>query len=507
MNLGTKTTGAAVCLVCFTSVVLLCVLSTLGLPDHELHQAIIWTLGASLGLAIVSGVTVSVLVRRFTGPLMQVLRSAEQLAQGNLTESILLSDSGELGRITHALKTAQENFAEVVSVIEQTALSSAGSSEQLKVVSLMLGDRAEESTLRFQSLSSSSEAVGNNVQTVASGAEEMSITVKEISKNLSEAVHVGADAVRMTAEANDTMEKLGQSSQEISEVTKVITAIAQQTNLLALNATIEAARAGEAGKGFAVVANEVKELAKETARATEDIGQRVELIQTTVSSAIVAIAKIGSIISQINELQQTNAGAVEEQSATTMEMSRNLGNAASGTKEIAQGIEGISKIATDSASSSRDTLSAAEDLVHLSRTLNLLLKQFKYTAPQKQQNKISMHQMLVKSIGAHSMWKDRLQTAVDTKKNDWNIEKTKTDNQCDFGKWFYSLPESERASRQCQDIQKLHAEFHQLAGHVLELVENKTIAEASAAIQRQSAFEICSEKLTLHMIDWKKVVS
>ena len=105
------------------------------------------------------------------------------------------------------------------------------------------------------------------------------------------------------------------------------------------------------------------------------------------------------------------------------------------------------------------------------------------------------------------MWKDRLQTAVDTKKNDWNIEKTKTDNQCDFGKWFYSLPESERASRQCQDIQKLHAEFHQLAGHVLELVENKTIAEASAAIQRQSAFEICSEKLTLHMIDWKKVVS
>ena len=507
MSLRIKTSIYCVCFTLLTAAAILITLLNQGLAADVLHKAVPWIVCVSLGMAVFTGVGSYILARQFTNPLTQALQLVQQLAEGNLSAPKLQADSGELGQIVRAVQTTQENLSELVSVIEQTALSSAGSSEELKVVSLMLGDRSKDATGRFNSLCSASEEVGNNVQTVAAGAEEMSITVKEISKNLCEAVHVGEDAVKMTAQAGETMAKLGQSSQEIGEVTKVITMIAQQTNLLALNATIEAARAGESGKGFAVVAGEVKELAKETARATEDIGQRVELIQSTVTNAIDAISKIASIITQINELQQSNAGAIEEQSATTQEMSRNLGNAASGAREIAQDIDGISKIAEDSTSASNETLSAAENLAQASRSLNLLVSQFKFVQPSKTTIKPPMKEMIVRSIGAHSMWKDRLQTAVDTGKNQWNIEKTKTDNQCAFGKWFYGLSEGERKSTQCKEIQKLHAEFHQLAGHVLELVENKHITEASASIQHHGSFAACSEKLTTQMIAWKKSVA
>ena len=150
---------------------------------------------------------------------------------------------------------------------------------------------------------------------------------------------------RSPNKTNATVAKLGESSAEIGNVIKVITSIAQQTNLLALNATIEAARAGEAGKGFAVVANEVKELAKQTAKATEDISRKIEAIQNDTKGAVEAIAQIGKIINQINDIQNTIASAVEEQTATTGEISRNVAEAAKGSNEIAQNITGVAQAA------------------------------------------------------------------------------------------------------------------------------------------------------------------
>ncbi len=173
-------------------------------------------------------------------------------------------------------------------------------------------------------MTAATEQVNRNLQTVATGAEEMSATIKEIAKNASEAARVASEAVKSAATTNATVSKLGDSSVEIGQVIKVITSIAQQTNLLALNATIEAARAGEAGKGFAVVANEVKELAKQTAKATEDISQKINAIQGDTKSAVDAIGNISGIINQINDISNTIATAVEEQSATTNEMSRNV---------------------------------------------------------------------------------------------------------------------------------------------------------------------------------------
>jgi methyl-accepting chemotaxis protein len=173
------------------------------------------------------------------------------------------------------------------------------------------------------------------------------------------------------------VEALGRSSNEIGEVVKVITSIAQQTNLLALNATIEAARAGAAGKGFAVVANEVKELAKETARATGNISTKIEAIQSSTGTAMEAISKISGVISRINDLQTSNAGSVEEQSATTNEMSRNVTEAAQGSNEIARNIAGVAQAAAGTADAARETQDAAAEMLRLSTELSDLIGRFK----------------------------------------------------------------------------------------------------------------------------------
>ena len=170
------------------------------------------------------------------------------------------------------------------------------------------------------------------------------------------------------------MTKLGESSTEIGKVIKVITSIAQQTNLLALNATIEAARAGEAGKGFAVVANEVKELAKQTARATEDIGHKIETIQADTKGAVDAIGQISSIINQINDIQSTIASAVEQQTATTYEISRSVNEAAVGSREIAENVLSVAQAARGASDGASHTKRAADELAIIAVELQNLLK-------------------------------------------------------------------------------------------------------------------------------------
>ena len=214
-------------------------------------------------------------------------------------------------------------------------------------------------------------------------ASRSSASIREIARNAAEAAKVATVGVRVAEKTNATVAQLGESSAEIGKVIKVITSIAGQTNLLALNATIEAARAGEAGKGFAVVANEVKELAKETAKATEDISRKIEAIQHDTQESVAAIDQIGQIVKQINEIQGTIASAVEEQTATTNEIGRNIAEAAKGSTEIARSITSVAQAAASTNEGVGNTHTAAAELARLASDLQTLIGQFQYEEPRE----------------------------------------------------------------------------------------------------------------------------
>ncbi len=311
----------------------------------------------------------------------QLLAIVDAAARGDLTQEIAASDDGAVGRISDALGRFLGDLRRSISAIAHHAQALAGASEELTSVSQQMSHNAVETASQANLVSAASEQVGRSTQTVVTSLQEMNATIREIAKNASEAARVAAQAVLATQSANGTISKLGESSAEIGKVINVITSIAQQTNLLALNATIEAASAGEAGKGFAVVANEVKELAKETAKATEDIRRKVQTIQTDTSSAVDSIQQISLVINQINDISNTIATAVEEQTATSNEIQRNMSEAATGSGEIAANISSVAQNAQSTTQGANDSQQAASELARMASELQQLVSQFNYEGP------------------------------------------------------------------------------------------------------------------------------
>jgi methyl-accepting chemotaxis protein len=298
-------------------------------------------------------------------------------AQGDLTRNITVSGNDAIGQMGEGLSGFFKDLRASMGKLAQNSQALSSSAEELSATSQEMSSNAEETSAQANVVSAGAEQVNSNLQTVATGTEEMSVTIKDIAKNATEAARVATTAVKVAEDTNQIVSKLGDSSTEIGQVIKVITSIAQQTNLLALNATIEAARAGEAGKGFAVVANEVKELAKQTAKATEDISSKIEAIQSDTKNAVDAIQQISGIIKQVNDISNTIATAVEEQNATTNEMARNVSEAARGSGEISKNIGGVADAAKSTTQGANDSLKAAQSLAQMSTELRELVQRFK----------------------------------------------------------------------------------------------------------------------------------
>lgn len=304
----------------------------------------------------------------------EIANAGDRLARGDLTQFV--EPRSEKDVLGLSLKKAFENLEETIRSISENAITLTAASEELSSTSTQMGANAEETTAQSTTVAAAAEEVNRNISGVASASEEMTASIREISKNASEATQVTANAVKAANVTADAIARLESSSADIGNVVVLINEIAAQTNLLALNATIEAARAGEAGRGFAVVANEVKQLSGQTHGATEDISKKVDAIQGDLKSAVTAIREISTIIKQVDAISSTIASAVEEQSATTNEIVRNMTEATRGSSEIATNIAGVSTAAQSTSEGATMTKTAAAELARMSAELSQQVAKF-----------------------------------------------------------------------------------------------------------------------------------
>lgn len=329
-------------------------------------------------LVVVAVIIMGKVRRAITHSVESVETVVKGLAQGDLTRSAVINSNDELADMSRAVNLSNSTLQGAFGSAARTSEAVRSESETVADLTTQTAQATADSAAQADAVAGAAEQVSINVQTVAAGAEEMGSAIREISSNANEAARVAQEATEAAAATTETVEKLGKSSKEIDDVIHAITAIAEQTNLLALNATIEAARAGEAGKGFAVVAGEVKDLAAETAKATDDITGRIAKIQDDTDSAVTAIRRISEIISQINDFQTTIAAAVEEQTATTNEMARSVTEAASGSSTIATNIGQFAGAASQAVEPLNALAATASDLQSKAADLRAELGKFKY---------------------------------------------------------------------------------------------------------------------------------
>ncbi|MEZ0491654.1 methyl-accepting chemotaxis protein [Kineococcus sp. TBRC 1896] len=344
--------------------------------ERAYHQALALLIGLSAAALLLAAGIAVLLGKSIAVPLSLVVPVIKGLAEGRLDQRVRVLSTCELGQMAQATNTSVERLAGLMREVSANAATLSSSSEELTAVATHLSSGAQQAAGQSTQVADATEEISTNITTVAAAGEQMSAAIREIATSTADASAVAASAVVTADTAHATLGRLSASSREIGDVVKLITTIAEQTNLLALNATIEAARAGEMGKGFAVVAGEVKELAQQTARATEDITTRVAATQADAHAAAEAIGQIGEVIARIDGLQSTIAAAVEEQSATTAEMVRNVTEVSAGSRQIASAVGGIAAAAEQTTASAGHTATTAGEVSHVAADLNRLVAAF-----------------------------------------------------------------------------------------------------------------------------------
>ena len=494
---------------------------------------------------LLCGIVIWLVNRQVTRPLNQAVEATQAIARGDLTHTLENLGDDEIGILGAALNATGTQLRAVVSemaanaqalnhsaqALTDTANNQAATAEETTVQANTVASAGEELSINSKSMSASASQITQSTSTVAAAMEEMSSSIQEVARNCAQESEIARKADTQARETRMLMGKLDDSARQIGKVVELINRIAEQTNLLALNATIEAASAGEAGRGFAVVANEVKELARQSAAATEDIRKQVSLIQDNTGASIKSLEEVGKIIEQVSHISSSIAAAVEEQSATTSEivgtihgvstatgtLSQNVQQTAEGAAEVARNIAGVSTAAEDGAKGAARISTSATELNQLSATLSKLVAQFKITKdPSSTTHSDPSHphgpaestaatgEALTAAIAAHGQWKQRLRDAVATGKSEFQPATVCLDNQCAFGKWLYSRDPQTRSGSRWQCVRTRHAEFHQEAGRVLKLALEGQKSAAEAALNPHSKFGQITQHLTEEVIAWKK---
>lgn len=463
------------------------------------------TITAVLGVGVLAAAGVGAAVgRSVIAPLRAMCALLGRAADGDLTGTADAAWPAEWGRIAECYNNVMTRISHDLSVIAADATGLAASAEELTATSGLIAANATASSDEAASAAASAEQVSASVQTVATATEEMSATIGEIADTTERAVEVASQAVEAAREASGTVERLRASSSEIGLVLKVISAIAEQTNLLALNATIEAARAGAAGRGFAVVASEVKELAQESARATEDIARRIDALQEDTVAATQAIAQIDDVIGAISESQVSIAAALEQQTATTNEMSRSVSEAAGGTEQIARSIAGVATSSESTSQGVRHSQASTTHLSTLATALAELVGHFTFTSTADET--ADAQSQITRAIGAHGKWKSRLAEAIERGSHQEDLGAVARDDVCDFGRWLRSATVGSAEAAYLESALTQHRRFHEEAATVLRHVEAGRLDQARDATGTHGAFSAVSRELTATMMAWRGVV-